>query len=132
MTGYCKRAKYESDLLAQHVDPVSSSSLFEPLRGDSLDEFHELEPADGTLDVPLRVGDTFWGATVWLTEAGFHEAIADRRARHFTVLQTNFAHKDEVDMAGDTPWEGDRWNVRFMQKLDRMFTDANVSNASCS
>jgi hypothetical protein len=82
-----------------------------------------LAHADGTPF--LWVGDTLWGATVWLTEAGFHEAIADRRARHFTVLQTNFARKDEVDTAGDTPWDGDRWNVRFMQKLDRMFNDAN-------
>jgi len=73
----------------------------------------------------LWLGDTFWGATVWLTEAGFQEAVADRRAKHFTVLQTNFAHADEVDTAGDTPWQGDRWNVRFMQKLDRMFSDAN-------
>src|SRR6185503_3125531 len=31
----------------------------------------------------------------------------------------------EVDTAGETPWQGDRWNIRFMQKLDRMFTDAN-------
>ena len=60
--------------------------------------------ADGTPF--LWLGDTLWGATVWLTEAGFHEAIADRRAKHFTVLQTNFAHKDEVDTAGDTPWAG--------------------------
>lgn len=82
-----------------------------------------LAHADGTPF--LWVGDTLWGATVWLTEAGFHEAIADRRAKHFTVLQTNFARKDEVDTAGDTPWNGDRWNVRFMQKLDRMFNDAN-------
>jgi hypothetical protein len=79
--------------------------------------------ADGTPF--LWLGDTLWGATVWLTEAGFHTAIADRRAKHFTVLQTNFARKDEVDTAGDTPWVGDRWNVRFMQKLDRMFDDAN-------
>ena len=79
--------------------------------------------ADGTPF--LWLGDTLWGATVWLTEAGFHEAVADRRAKHFTVLQTNFARKDEVDTAGDTPWQGDRWNVRFMQKLDRMFSDAN-------
>jgi hypothetical protein len=62
---------------------------------------------------------------VWLTEAGFHAAVADRRAKHFTVLQTNFARPDAVDTAGDTPWQGDRWNVRFMQKLDRMFSDAN-------
>lgn len=41
------------------------------------------------------------------------------------MLQTHFAYKDAVDTAGDTPWEGDRWNVRFMQKLDRMFNDAN-------
>ncbi len=79
--------------------------------------------ADGTPF--LWLGDTLWGATVWLTEAGFHEAVADRRAKHFTVLQTNLAREDEVDTAGDTPWQGDRWNVRFMQKLDRMFTDAN-------
>jgi hypothetical protein len=82
-----------------------------------------LAHADGTPF--LWIGDTLWGATVWLTEAGFHEAVADRRAKHFTVLQTNFAYKDEVDTAGDTPWAGDRWNVRFMQKLDRMFKDAN-------
>jgi len=62
---------------------------------------------------------------VWLTEASFHAAVADRRAKHFTVLQTNFAREDEVDTAGDTPWEDDRWNVRFMQKLDRMFNNAN-------
>ena len=73
----------------------------------------------------LWLGDTLWGATVWLTEAGFHEAVADRRAKHFTVLQTNFARENEADTAGDTPWQGDRWNVRFMQKLDRMFDDAN-------
>jgi F5/8 type C domain/Protein of unknown function (DUF4038)/Domain of unknown function (DUF5060) len=79
--------------------------------------------ADGTPF--LWLGDTLWGATVWLTEAGFSEAVADRRAKHFTVLQTNFARADEVDTAGDTPWQGDRWNVRFMQKLDRMFSDAN-------
>ena len=79
--------------------------------------------ADGTPF--LWLGDTLWDATVGLTEAGFHEAVADRRAKHLTVLQTNFAHQDEVDTAGDTPWQGDRWNVRFMQKLDRMFTDAN-------
>jgi hypothetical protein len=79
--------------------------------------------ADGTPF--LWLGDTLWGATVWLTEAGFQAAVADRRAKHFTVLQTNFARKDEVDTAGDTPWQGDRWNVRFMQKLDRLFSDAN-------
>ena len=79
--------------------------------------------ADGTPF--LWLGDTLWDATVGLTEAGFHEAVADRRAKHFTVLQTNFAHEDEVDTAGDTPWQGDRWNVRFMQKLDRLFNDAN-------
>ncbi len=79
--------------------------------------------ADGTPF--LWLGDTLWGATVWLTEAGFQEAVADRRAKHFTVLQTNFARENEVDTAGDTPWQGDRWNVRFMQKLDRMFSDAN-------
>jgi Protein of unknown function (DUF4038)/Domain of unknown function (DUF5060)/Putative collagen-binding domain of a collagenase len=79
--------------------------------------------ADGTPF--LWIGDTLWGATVWLTEAGFHTAVADRRAKHFTVLQTNFAREDEVDTDGDTPWQGDRWNVRFMQKLDRIFSDAN-------
>lgn len=79
--------------------------------------------ADGTPF--LWVGDTLWDATVWLTEADFHEAIADRRDKHFTVLQTNFARTDAVDTTGDTPWQGDRWNVRFMQKLDRMFSDAN-------
>jgi hypothetical protein len=73
----------------------------------------------------LWLGDTLWGATVWLTEAGFHAAVADRRAKHFTVLQTNVAREAEVDTAGDTPWQGDRWNVHFMQKLDRMFSDAN-------
>jgi F5/8 type C domain/Protein of unknown function (DUF4038)/Domain of unknown function (DUF5060)/Fibronectin type III domain len=82
-----------------------------------------LAHADGTPF--LWIGETLWGATVGLTEAGFHEAVADRRAKHFTVLQTNFARRDEVDTAGDTPWNGDRWNVRFMQKLDRMFNDAN-------
>jgi hypothetical protein len=79
--------------------------------------------ADGTPF--LWLGDTLWGATVWLTEAGFHAAVADRRAKHFTVLQTNVARENEVDTAGDTPWQGDRWNVNFMQKLDRMFSDAN-------
>ena len=79
--------------------------------------------ADGTPF--LWIADTLWGATVWLTEAGFHEAVADRRAKHFTVLQTNFARKNEVDTAGETPWQGDRWNVHFMRKLDRMFSDAN-------
>ncbi|HSX81411.1 MAG TPA: DUF4038 domain-containing protein [Candidatus Saccharimonadia bacterium] len=73
----------------------------------------------------LWLGDTLWGATVGLTEASFHDAVADRRAQHFTVLQTNVARQDEVDTAGDTPWQGDRWNVRFMQKLDRMFNNAN-------
>jgi len=79
--------------------------------------------ADGTPF--LWLGDLVWGAMVSLTEAGFHAAVADRRAKQFTVLQTNFAREDDVDTAGDTLWQGDRWNVRFMQKLDRMFRDAN-------
>jgi len=41
-------------------------------------------------------------------------------------LQTNFAREDEVDTLGDTPWQGNRWNVRFMHKLDRMFSEANA------
>ena len=86
-------------------------------------DHHSLVHADGTSF--LWLGDTLWGATVWLTEAGLHTAVAARRAQHFTVLQTNLAYADETDTAGDTPWEGDRWNVRFMQKLDRMFSDAN-------
>ena len=45
--------------------------------------------ADGTPF--LWLGDTLWGATVGLTEAGFHEAVAERRAKHLTVLQTNLA-----------------------------------------
>jgi len=82
-----------------------------------------LEHADGTPF--LWLADTLWGATVWLTEQGFQKAIEDRRSKHFTVLKTNFARKAEVDTAGETPWAGDRWNVRFMQKLDRMFNYAN-------
>jgi hypothetical protein len=84
---------------------------------------HYLEHADGTPF--LWLGDTLWGATVWLTEAGFREAIDARRAQHFTVLQTNFARKAEVDTNGDTPWSGDRWNVHFMRKVDRLFDYAN-------
>jgi hypothetical protein len=82
-----------------------------------------LTHADGTPF--LWVGDTLWGATVWLTDAGFREAINHLRAKRFTVLQTNVARKAERDMNGDTPWDGDRWNVRFMQKLDRMLNYAN-------
>src|SRR5712692_2734350 len=58
-----------------------------------------LAHADGTPF--LWLGDTLWGATVWLTEAGFHDAVADRRAKHFTGLQTNFAREAEVDTVGD-------------------------------
>src|SRR5262245_45593982 len=61
-------------------------------------DHRSLVHADGTPF--LWLGDTLWGATVWLTEAGFHEAVADRRAKHFTVLQPNFARGDEVDTAG--------------------------------
>jgi Protein of unknown function (DUF4038)/Bacterial Ig domain/Domain of unknown function (DUF5060)/Putative collagen-binding domain of a collagenase/Carbohydrate binding domain len=82
-----------------------------------------LEHADGTPFVWLA--DTLWGATVWMSEAGLKEAIADRRAKHFSVLQTNFARKAEVDTNGETPWSGDRWNVNFMRKVDRMFDSAN-------
>src|SRR5262249_5799891 len=78
--------------------------------------------ADGTPF--LWLGDTLWGATVGLTEPGFQAAVADRRAKHFTVVQTNFARENDVDTVGDTPWQHDRWNVRFMQKLDRMFRAA--------
>src|SRR5262249_3207188 len=60
-----------------------------------------------------------------LTEPGFQAAVADRRAKHFSVVQTNFAREKDVDTVGDTPWQQDRWNERFMQKLDRMFSDAN-------
>src|SRR5262249_42299737 len=67
-------------------------------------DHHFLVHADGTPF--LWLGDTLWGATVWLTEAGFHEAIADRRAKQFTVLQTNFARADEVDTAGGDPPAG--------------------------
>ena len=82
-----------------------------------------LEHANGTPFVWL--GDTLWGATVWLSEQGFHQAIDARRAQQFTVLQTNFARKAEVDTNGDNPWQGDRWNVDFMRKMDRMFNYTN-------
>ena len=79
--------------------------------------------ADGTPF--LWLGDTLWDTTIEMTEADFQEAVANRRAKHFTVLQTNIARAHEVDTAGDTLWAGDRWNVHFMQKLDRLFNDAN-------
>ncbi|HEY7649720.1 MAG TPA: DUF4038 domain-containing protein [Methylomirabilota bacterium] len=82
-----------------------------------------LEHADGTPFV--WVADTLWGATVWLSEAGFKEAVGARRAQHFSVLLTNFARKAEADTNGETPWNGDRWNVNFMRKVDRMFDAAN-------
>ena len=34
--------------------------------------------------------------------------------------------EDDVQVLQYTAWQGDRWNMRFMQKLDRMFTDANA------
>ncbi|MGH7312082.1 MAG: DUF4038 domain-containing protein [Candidatus Rokuibacteriota bacterium] len=105
------RASTETNPLYQHG----------PLRISA--DKRNLEHADGTPF--LWVGDTLWGATVWLTEAGFNDAIADRRAKHVAVLQTNFARKAEVDTNGETPWSGDRWNVNFMQKVDRMFDGAN-------
>lgn len=114
MTGVVEvqpRSSTEANLLYRHG----------PLR-ISADKRH-LAHADGTPF--LWLGDTLWGATVWLTEAGFREAVADRRAKHFTVLQSNFARKAEVDTHGDTPWSNDRWNVDFMRKVDRMFDDAN-------
>ena len=51
----------------------------------------------------------------------------DRVSKHFTVLQTNIARfkKGPVDADGNVLWNGDRWNVKFMQKLDREFNYAN-------
>jgi hypothetical protein len=74
-----------------------------------------LEHADGTPFFWL--GDTLWGATVWLSENGFRQAIDDLAAKRFTVLQTNFARKSEVDTNGMVPYDtGTRqWNVAFMQ-----------------
>jgi len=82
-----------------------------------------LEHADGTPF--LWMGETLWGGTVWLSESGWKDAIDILRSDRFTVLQTNFARKAEADTNGETPWSGDRWNVSFMQKLDRMFDYAN-------
>src|SRR5262249_15823836 len=82
-----------------------------------------LAHADGTPF--LWLGDTLWGATVCLAEAGFLPAGADRRAKHFTVLQTNFAPEDEVFTACGTSRSADLWHVCFMEKFDWMLNDAN-------
>ncbi|MGH7956935.1 MAG: DUF4038 domain-containing protein [Opitutaceae bacterium] len=82
-----------------------------------------LEHTDGTPF--LWMGETLWGATVWLSEDGWRKAIDVLGTKRFNVLQTNFARLAEADLAGDTPWAGDRWNLDFMRKLDRMFDDAN-------
>src|SRR5262249_31132514 len=50
--------------------------------------------ADGTPF--LWLGDTLWGATVWLTEAGFHDAVADRRGEDFSSFSTHFFYLYEI------------------------------------
>ena len=81
--------------------------------------------ADGTPF--LWVGDTYWAATSMLSERGFMRWVGDRASKYFTVLQTNIARfkKGPVDAAGNAPWDGDRWNLEFMRKLDREFDYAN-------
>ena len=81
--------------------------------------------ADGTPF--LWVGDTHWAATTLLSERGFRCWVDDRVSKQFTVLQTNIARfkKGPVDADGNVLWNGDRWNVKFMQKLDREFNYAN-------
>lgn len=81
--------------------------------------------ADGTPF--LWVGDTYWAATTQLSEQGFHRWVDDRASKHFTVLQTNIARfkKGPVDVEGNALWNDDRWNINFMQKLDREFDYAN-------
>jgi hypothetical protein len=84
-----------------------------------------LAHADGTPF--LWVGDTYWAATSMLSERGFRRWVDDRVAKNFTVLQTNIARfkKGPVDADGNTPWDGDRWNLQFMRKVDREFDYAN-------
>ena len=81
--------------------------------------------ADGTPF--LWVGDTYWAATTRLSESGFRRWVDNRASKHFTVLQTNIARfkKGPIDADGNVLWNGNRWNVNFMQKLDREFDYAN-------
>jgi hypothetical protein len=81
--------------------------------------------ADGTPF--LWVGDTYWAATTLLSERGFQRWVDDRASKHFTVLQSNIARfkKGPVDVDGNVIWNGDSWNVDFMQKLDHEFDYAN-------
>src|SRR4029434_3025186 len=58
------------------------------------DDHRFVTHADGTPFV--WIGDTLWGATVWLTEAGFHTAVADRRGKAFYFLTLHFARDDAV------------------------------------
>jgi hypothetical protein len=84
-----------------------------------------LAHADGTPF--LWAGDTYWAATSMLSEPGFRRWVDDRVSKHFAVLQTNIARfkKGPVDVAGNAPWDGDRWNLEFMRKLDREVDYAN-------
>ena len=89
------------------------------------DNGRHLAYADGTPF--LWVGDTYWAATSMLSERGFRRWVDDRASKHFTLLQTNIARfkKGPVDVDGNAPWDGDRWNLEFMRKLDREFDYAN-------
>jgi hypothetical protein len=84
-----------------------------------------LAQADGTPF--LWVGDTYWAATTRLSESSFQRWVDDRASKHFTVIQTNIARfkHGPADVDGNVLWDGDRWNVNFMQKLDREFDYAN-------
>ena len=84
-----------------------------------------LAHADGTPF--LWMGDTHWGATALLTEAGFRRWVDDRAAKRFTVLLTNIARlkRGPTDADGNRLWQDRRWNIRFMRKLDREFDYAN-------
>ena len=84
-----------------------------------------LSYADGTPF--LWVGDTYWAATTLLSEHGFLSWVDDRASKHFTVLQTNIARfkKGLIDADGNVLWNGDRWDLNFMKKLDREFNYAN-------
>lgn len=84
--------------------------------------------ADGTPF--LWIGDTAWAAPMRSTDEEWEEYLADRAAKHFTVIQvgTSMSWAGETDRAGNTPFEGEgitRWSPAFWQGYERRIQRAN-------
>ncbi len=78
----------------------------------------------------LWIGDTAWAAPMRASEEQWEAYIADRAAKHFTVIQVAPAPRwaGECDRQGERPFTDktcSQWNPRYWQSFERKIQRAN-------